>query len=147
MRAGDGWIVVKNWDRFQHYKNRNPPWIKLYTDIGADEELAALPLAAQGLLMRIWCEYARHNCMLSVRVLRQNVMTFSRPRTFYAHIELLNHAGFIDILASKPLAPEKRREEKRIALARKSQKVLEPIAVDEAMIALARAAQIKMRQQ
>lgn len=25
-------ITVKNWDRFQHYKDRDPPWIKLYRD-------------------------------------------------------------------------------------------------------------------
>ena len=25
-------IAVKNWDRFQHYKDRDPPWIKLYRD-------------------------------------------------------------------------------------------------------------------
>ena len=26
-------IVVKNWERFQHYKDRDPPWVKLYRDI------------------------------------------------------------------------------------------------------------------
>lgn len=25
-------LSVKNWDRFQHYKDRDPPWIKLYRD-------------------------------------------------------------------------------------------------------------------
>jgi hypothetical protein len=25
-------IAVKEWDRFQHYKDRDPPWIKLYRD-------------------------------------------------------------------------------------------------------------------
>lgn len=26
------YLSVKNWDRFQHYKDRDPPWIKLYRD-------------------------------------------------------------------------------------------------------------------
>jgi hypothetical protein len=26
-------IQIKNWDRFQHYKDRDPPWIKLYRDL------------------------------------------------------------------------------------------------------------------
>ena len=24
---------IKNWDKFQHYKHRNPPWVKLHTDL------------------------------------------------------------------------------------------------------------------
>ena len=24
---------VKNWSKFQHYKNRNPPWIRLHVEI------------------------------------------------------------------------------------------------------------------
>lgn len=26
-------IRIRNWDKFQHYKDRNPPWIKLHYDI------------------------------------------------------------------------------------------------------------------
>lgn len=26
-------IAVRGWDRYQHYKDRDPPWIKLYRDI------------------------------------------------------------------------------------------------------------------
>jgi hypothetical protein len=25
-------LVVKSWDRYQHYKDRDPPWVKLYRD-------------------------------------------------------------------------------------------------------------------
>lgn len=27
------YIRIVNWDRYQHYKNRRPPWIKLYTEL------------------------------------------------------------------------------------------------------------------
>lgn len=30
-------IAVKNWERFQHYKDRDPPWIKLYRDMLTSE--------------------------------------------------------------------------------------------------------------
>ena len=35
-------IEVRNWERFQHYKKRNPPWIKLYTELLDDYELMEL---------------------------------------------------------------------------------------------------------
>ena len=30
-------IVIKGWEKFQHYKDRDPPWIKLYRDILTSE--------------------------------------------------------------------------------------------------------------
>lgn len=30
-------LTVKNWERFQHYKDRDPPWIKLYRDLLTSE--------------------------------------------------------------------------------------------------------------
>jgi hypothetical protein len=52
-------IVVAGWDKFQHYKDRDPPWIKLYRDLFTSEswvlgtdtsrlvQLASLLLAAR----------------------------------------------------------------------------------------------------
>lgn len=33
---------VKDWEKFQHYKNRKPPWIRLYNDLLDDPEYFAL---------------------------------------------------------------------------------------------------------
>ena len=45
---------VKNWEKFQHFKDRKPPWIKLYRDILDDKEWHKLdPVAAKALVM-IW---------------------------------------------------------------------------------------------
>lgn len=30
-------ISVRNWERFQHYKDRDPPWVKLYRDLLTSE--------------------------------------------------------------------------------------------------------------
>ena len=29
----DKYWLIKNWDRYQHYKTRTPPWIKLHYEI------------------------------------------------------------------------------------------------------------------
>lgn len=33
------WLRVKNWERFQHYKDRRPPWIKFHVELLDDHEL------------------------------------------------------------------------------------------------------------
>jgi hypothetical protein len=49
-----GYIEVKNFDQFQHYKQRNPPWIKLHASMMEDYEFARLPEVAQLHLIGIW---------------------------------------------------------------------------------------------
>ena len=34
---------VTNWDQYQHYKDRDPTWIKLYARLLDDYEFATLP--------------------------------------------------------------------------------------------------------
>ena len=47
-------LRIKNWDKFQHFKDRRPPWIKLYRDLLDDMEWHELdPVAAKALVM-IW---------------------------------------------------------------------------------------------
>src|SRR6201999_2272789 len=31
------YISIKGWDRFQHYTDRDPPWVKLYRDLLTSE--------------------------------------------------------------------------------------------------------------
>jgi hypothetical protein len=112
------WITVRNWDKFQHYTQRNPPWIRLYTDIGDNDDFAQLPLAAQGLLVRIWCSYARSNGALSVPRVAQTMPPRYPLRHFYDNLERLNHAGFITLRASKVLAPRKKERKKENTRAR-----------------------------
>ena len=45
---------IKNWHQFQHFKDRKPPWIKLYRDLLDDVDWHDLdPKAAKNLVM-IW---------------------------------------------------------------------------------------------
>jgi hypothetical protein len=47
-------LIPKNWTKFQHYKDRNPPWIKLHRDLLNDKEFMRLPLASKGLAPVLW---------------------------------------------------------------------------------------------
>jgi hypothetical protein len=104
-----GWIVVRNWDKFQHYSERRPVWIKLYTDINSSDEWLELSTAARGMLTTIWAEYARSGGHLRVEKCMQLCGKSARS----AHIDSLIHAGFIQVVASKPLAQRREEEEKK----------------------------------
>lgn len=44
---------VKNWERFQHYKDRNPPWIKLHYEIMTSSDWVMLADASK--LLAVVC--------------------------------------------------------------------------------------------
>lgn len=48
------YIKVKNWDTMQHYKDRNPPWIKLYNTLLDDFDFCLLPDVSKCHLIAIW---------------------------------------------------------------------------------------------
>lgn len=43
-------FAVKNFERFQHYKDRKPPWVKLYRDIWSDRQFFRLAPGSKLLL-------------------------------------------------------------------------------------------------
>ncbi|RAU21090.1 hypothetical protein CU669_15155 [Paramagnetospirillum kuznetsovii] len=47
-------IRIKDWAKFQHFKDRRPPWIKLYRDILDDPEWFALDPEASKALVMLW---------------------------------------------------------------------------------------------
>jgi hypothetical protein len=47
-------IKVKNWDRFQHYATRRPPWIRLYHDLLDDPEWHKLDGETAKILVMLW---------------------------------------------------------------------------------------------
>ena len=50
---------MKKWGTFQHYKNRNPPWIKFHTSLLDDYDFQRLPGDAKWQLLLIWLVAAR----------------------------------------------------------------------------------------
>lgn len=47
-------LIPKNWGKFQHYKDRSPPWIKLHREILDDREFMLLPIASKALAPLLW---------------------------------------------------------------------------------------------
>jgi hypothetical protein len=53
-------LAVKNFSKFQHYKDRRPLWIKFYGSILDDYAFVQLPDAAKAHLMLLWQVAATH---------------------------------------------------------------------------------------
>lgn len=110
------WIVVRNWERFQHRdaaRSSVPPWIKLHTQLLSDEAYLELSVGRRAMLVGIWLEYARTR-----RRLPDDTATLTRrlaQRVLRADLEALNDAGFIGFSASNDAGRlaglEKSREE------------------------------------
>ena len=47
-------LIPKNWVDHQHYKDRNPPWIKLHRKLLNDRAFMCLPLASKALAPLLW---------------------------------------------------------------------------------------------
>jgi hypothetical protein len=49
-----GILRVKKWNEFQHYKGRNPPWIKLHKSFLDNAKFQRLPVDSRALAPMIW---------------------------------------------------------------------------------------------
>lgn len=123
------WIVIPNWDAsidadgvrhdgFQHYRDRDPIWIKVYTRLHSSDEYLALSFHLRGVLVGLWVEYATANRQLS-----DSTLTLTRrlgQRVSRRDLVSLSDAGYLTFSASKPLArryqdasPEKEKEKEQ----------------------------------
>jgi hypothetical protein len=98
------YISVHNWRKFQHYDpaKRTPVWIKDHLDQQDRDDYRALTFAQRGLLQNIRQAYARSHCTL-----RDDPAALTRrfgQRVRRRQLDALNHAGFIDFVASAALA-------------------------------------------
>lgn len=108
--SDDVWISIPNWERFQHYKDRTPPWIKVYLELRDRESWVELNDAQRGLLVRLWLEFAAHRGPCKASEVRPK----RGARHFQGNLEALNHAGYIELSASKALALSRARARARV---------------------------------
>lgn len=98
----EGWVEVVDWDRFQHYRNRRPSWVKNYVALLDDVDYLALTPTQRATLHGLWLLYAK-----TARKVPENTAWISRKlgvRVTKRTLAALSHAGFIRITASRPLA-------------------------------------------
>lgn len=106
---------VKNWDTFQHYKNRRPIWIKLYNDLLDDYHFNCLPDASRWQLVAIWLLASRYeNRIPADAEWLQKTTQSAEP----FDLQILSDKGFItiesDVLADcQQNACLEKRESKR----------------------------------
>jgi hypothetical protein len=58
--ASQGMLRVKGWARFQHYKNRKPPWIRLYRELLDNKDWHKLSYASRSLAVALWLIASEH---------------------------------------------------------------------------------------
>lgn len=106
------YIVMHDWERFQHYKDRSPKWIKNYTELLHDEAYRSLSGQCRAVLHGLWLEYASSRCQLLVNT--SSLSSRLGLRVTMKQLDSLSHAGFITFSASTPLAQRypRVREEK-----------------------------------
>ncbi|MES2253653.1 MAG: hypothetical protein V4559_01285 [Pseudomonadota bacterium] len=106
---------VRNFERFQHYKDRSPPWIKLYNELLDDYSFGLLPDASKLHLVAIWLLASRSNNRIPHD---SNWIAKRISATETVDLELLHRAGFIEVhgagaalAARKPDADPERESE------------------------------------
>lgn len=102
------WIIVNDWARFQHYKDRNPKWIKLYTQILDNQDFDLLTPAQQIVLVKLWLLYARRNQVVpkNTRYLSQKLGQRVRSDT----LDTLKDQGWISFTDKEPTPSNEFRE-------------------------------------
>jgi hypothetical protein len=109
--VSERYIVIPRWEEFQHYRDRDPVWVKVYTRLLSDDGFRQLTFHQRGVLLSLWVEYAR-----SGRQLRDNTATLTRQlghRVLRRDLEALTYAGFITFSASAPLAQSKSKRKSK----------------------------------
>lgn len=94
---------VKNWDSFQHYKDRSPSWLKLHKSLLDDYEFQCLPVASRAIAPMLWLLASEHKDPSSGVINGDHKKIAFRLRMTEVEVEeaikpLLN-AGFVEISA------------------------------------------------
>jgi hypothetical protein len=115
------YLRVKNWEEHQHYKDRNPPWIKLHRALLADYEFCQLADDAKAHLLLIWvlASQSEGRVPADPAFLAHKIGARKRPR-----LDELIRAGFLipEQDASTVLADRKQDASESLSLARSQEK-------------------------
>ena len=107
-----GFIEVRNFAKFQHYKKRNPPWIKLYGDLLGDPAFFMLNETARFHLIGLFILASKHeNRIPFINEWITAELRTSAPIDFDALIA----SGFIAECAQSASKPRAKRKQKPIA--------------------------------
>lgn len=89
------YIRICNWDKFQHYTKRNPPWIKLHISLLDNENFECLHNDSKVLLICLWLFAARKgngNVPVNLAYLQRKLPVGKKVK-----LQPLIDAGFIEV--------------------------------------------------
>jgi hypothetical protein len=99
-------LTPKNWGEFQHYKDREPSWIKLHKSLLTNYEFICLPIASKALAPMLWLLASEYKDGIIDASLDKIAFRLSMKRGELAEaLTPLLESGFFD--ASEPLAERK----------------------------------------
>ena len=97
-------LTPRNWNEFQHYKERCPPWIKLHRNLLNSREFMSLPLASKALAPMLWLLASEHKDGTFDASIEELVFRLRMDESdIIAGLKALIDKGFL-ILASGELA-------------------------------------------
>lgn len=94
-------IKVKNWENFQHYGKRNPPWIKLHNQLLENYEFECLPDASKAHLLCIWMLASRTNNNIKADA---NWIARKIGSTEKIDLKQLINSGFLELVSGESTA-------------------------------------------
>ncbi len=96
-------IRVVNWERFQHYKHRNPPWIKLYVEMLSSRTWVTLDDSNRVLAFAVLMLAARHENKIPLDPAYIRRVAYLNTDPNFAGLLETNFVEIVD--ASNVLAP------------------------------------------
>lgn len=106
-------FTVKNYEQFQHYKDRSPPWIKFYNSVLDDYAFTRLQDASRSHLLSIWLLASRTGNRIPYDpIWVGQAIKASGP----VDLDVLAEAGFIAVepIATQAVAKRKRSASKTL---------------------------------
>lgn len=115
------YLRVKNWEEFQHYKDRNPPWIKFHRALLDDFTFCSLADDTKAHLVLIWLLASQSGGRIpeDAKFLGEKIGAKKRPR-----LDELIRAGFLipeqsaSTSASNEIAEREQHDSATLELAR-----------------------------
>ena len=114
----------KNWSDFQHYKNRNPPWIRFHKRILDDRIYQKLPIASRALAPMLWLlaseskdpntgefDGSVEELTFRLRWPEAEIVDALKPLIDSGFFEMVQSASTVLAECLRDATPEKRREE------------------------------------
>lgn len=105
-------LSVSNFSELQHYRDRNPVWIKMYVRLLDNDEFLDLPEVSQRHLMMLWIVAAKTNNRLPDNPKRLAQAIKARGKV---DIALLLRSGFLRRLTAEEIAAAEQADAKALA--------------------------------